>query len=68
VNNLAGYLMGKSGKRYAFALFSTHEKKRKLLGQLDHKKSKILRAGSSSWKRMSKRAIDKKLKRWITRL
>ena len=31
VNNLAGYLLGQSGKKYAFALFTADDKKKKLV-------------------------------------
>ncbi|MDC0253800.1 D-alanyl-D-alanine carboxypeptidase [Bacteriovoracales bacterium] len=68
VNNLAGYLMGKSGKRYAFALFTSHEKNRALLSKLDPEKGRYLRAGSRGWRRKSMRKMDKKLQSWITKL
>ena len=57
VNNLAGYLLGKSGKKYAFALFNSHDKKRQLLSRLDDVKGRALRRGSGYWKRKSLRKI-----------
>ena len=68
VNNLAGYLMGKSGKKYAFALFTSDEKKRKLLSKLEPEKGRFLRTGSRGWRRRSMKRMDKKLQSWITRL
>lgn len=67
VNNLAGYLLGKSGKKYAFALFNAHDKKRQLLSKLDAVKGRALRRGSGYWRKKSLRKMDKKLEEWLKR-
>tara|TARA_Y100001954_G_scaffold238571_1_gene306732 strand:+ start:5906 stop:7372 length:1467 start_codon:yes stop_codon:yes gene_type:complete len=65
VNNLAGYLLGKSGKKYAFALFAANDKKRHLLSMLDPLKGRVLRRGSGSWRRRALRKMDRKLEEWL---
>jgi len=67
VNNLAGYLLGKSGKKYAFALFNAHDKKRQLLSSLNPLKGRKLRRGSGYWRRKSLKKMDTKLEEWLKR-
>lgn len=68
VNNLAGYLVGKTGKQYAYAFFTTHHANRKILSENDPKQKKYLRRKSSDWNRLSTEAMDFKLEEWINKL
>ena len=65
VNNLAGYLIGKSGKMYAFAFFTTHHKHREVMSGEDSSDKKYLRSKSGEWNNLSTEAMDSILEQWI---
>ncbi len=67
VNNLAGYLIGKSGKKYAFALFMTDEKKRESLGGDNSPEKNKLRLESKKWYQQTARFQDEIIKGWINK-
>lgn len=67
VNNLAGYFQGKSGKLYAFSLFSTDSKKRQQLNKENSNKVNQVRIQSKSWHRQSVNEIDKTLKGFMNK-
>ena len=66
VNNLAGYLIGNSGKRYAFSIFTTHPKNREILNKKNSLETDLLRLQSKKWKVETSIIIDNQLKRWIS--
>lgn len=65
VNNLAGYLIASSGKRYSFAIFSTDTKARQSLSTNNSAQTKRLRAQSRDWHQKSGQAIEELLAEWI---
>lgn len=65
VNNLAGYLIGNSGKHYAFAIFTSDQKNRSILNGKNSEKVNRVRQKASSWGHQSKNQIDSLLKSWI---
>lgn len=68
VNNLAGYFIAKSNKKYAFALFFTDQKKRNLLNAKNSKAQNKLRYMSKRWYRKTQQLQDSILKEWIQSL
>ena len=68
VNNLAGYLIGKSGKMYAYAFLTTHLDHRDVLSGEDSKQKKYLRRKSGEWNKLSSEAMDTILEEWIREL
>lgn len=68
VNNLAGFLIGKSNKKYAFALFFTEQEKRKVLNGPNTNKKERLRKKSRSWYQKTIQLQDQILKEWIEKL
>jgi D-alanyl-D-alanine carboxypeptidase/D-alanyl-D-alanine-endopeptidase (penicillin-binding protein 4) len=67
VNNLAGYLIGKSNKHFAYAIFSEHSKNRKVLNNGNSKISNKLRKQSKQWYGKSTKQMDDLLVRWINK-
>lgn len=65
VNNLAGYLIANSGKRYAFSIFTSHKKNRDLLNQENSKKVNGIRKKSKEWYQHSVQEIDSLISNWI---
>lgn len=67
VNNLAGYFVGKSGKKYAFSIFTTDSKKREKLNQKNSNELQQLRDSSKKWHYISTQKIDSLLKKLINK-
>jgi D-alanyl-D-alanine carboxypeptidase/D-alanyl-D-alanine-endopeptidase (penicillin-binding protein 4) len=66
VHSLAGFLVARSGKRYAFSIQHRNEKNLKILASEPHsKKAERLRRRGSAWYRKVKRQMDKRLRKWI---
>ena len=68
VNNLAGYLIAKSNKKYAFALFFTEQEKRKALNGTNSIKKEKLRKNSSRFYKKTTQLQDQILQGWIDKL
>ncbi len=68
VNNLAGYLISKSGKRYAYAIFTTHHNNRTQLNQKNSAKNKKLRDSNYQWYKNMQRLQDELLTNWVLEL
>ena len=65
VNNLAGYLRAKSGKLYAFSIFTTDNKKRDLLNKPNSKEINKIRQNAKAWYYKSTQEIDTILSNFI---
>ncbi len=65
VNNLAGYVRAKSGKLYAFSIFTTDENKRSILQRENSKKVNNIRQGQKAWYSESSKKIDEILSSFI---
>ena len=65
VNNLAGYLRGKSGKMYAFSIFTTDETQRRKLSKPNSKKVNQVRQSAKAYYGKSNEKIDRLLNKWI---
>ena len=68
VNNLAGYFTAKSGKMYAFSIFTTDTKKRNTLNKPNSKKVNQVRQAAKAWYSTSTVQIDSLLKNLIKTL
>lgn len=64
VNNLAGFILGKSGKVYSYALFITDQRREKLTNDLNKTQLK-LRKNAKSWYRSSNRTLESILLKWM---
>jgi D-alanyl-D-alanine carboxypeptidase/D-alanyl-D-alanine-endopeptidase (penicillin-binding protein 4) len=67
VNNLAGYLLGKNGKQYAYAIFTTDAKKRDALKKPNSAAVNIIRKEAKSWHQSSTVKIDAILLKWLNK-
>lgn len=65
VNNLAGYIIAKSGKRFAFSFFSTDEKRREILNGVNNSKVDKVRKKSGQWWKAETRFMDNMISKWI---
>ena len=68
VNNLAGFLIGKSNKLYAFALFFTDKENRAMLTGPNSDKKEKLRKSSKGWYQKTVKIQDQILSEWIDKL
>jgi D-alanyl-D-alanine carboxypeptidase/D-alanyl-D-alanine-endopeptidase (penicillin-binding protein 4) len=68
VNNLAGYLISNTGKRFAYSIFTSDPEKRDLLSQKPPgKKLEPLRQKSKNWYQKSVIKIDAMLMKWLNK-
>ncbi len=65
VNNLAGYLIAKSGKLYSFSIFTTDKESRDILSKSNSKKVNKIRKKNKKWYVRSNQVIDNTLSKFI---
>jgi D-alanyl-D-alanine carboxypeptidase/D-alanyl-D-alanine-endopeptidase (penicillin-binding protein 4) len=65
VNNLAGYIITNSGKRFAFAIFTSDKKSRNLLNGFNNSKVNEIRKKSKEWWKRETRFMDNLITKWI---
>jgi len=65
VNNLAGYLIAKSGKLYSFSIFTTDKKMREVLSKPNSKKVDKIRKKNKKWYVRSNQVIDNTISKFI---
>ena len=68
VNNLAGYLITRSGKILSFAFFTTDHENRTILSGKNPKQKRYLRRKSMAWGDLSNEAMDSKIEDWVHNL
>ena len=65
VNNLAGYVVAKSGKLYSFSIFTTNKEMREFLSKPNSRKVNKIRKKSKKWYSRSTQVIDDILSKFI---